>query len=61
LSHGRAIELLQEKSGRAYDPELVQLFVRLVERVHAQPEQVLTPRFPALVRAGWLAEARAAI
>lgn len=61
VSHERAVALILERGGRMYDPEIVQGFIPIVERLHAQERTVLTPRFPALVRAGWLTQARAAV
>jgi putative nucleotidyltransferase with HDIG domain len=61
IAHGPAIDMLRARAGQAYDPELVDLFVPLIDRLRATERKVLTPRFPALVRAGWLTEARAAV
>jgi putative nucleotidyltransferase with HDIG domain len=61
LSHERAIDVLQDGAGRTHDPAMVQAFLPLVERLNVEVHKVLTPRFPALVRAGWLAKARAAV
>jgi putative nucleotidyltransferase with HDIG domain len=61
FSHERAIAMLQERGGRAFDPEIVQLFLPLVARLNAEAQKTLLPRFPALVRAGWLTEGRAAV
>jgi putative two-component system response regulator len=61
LTHQRTIELILERRGRMYDPEIVEAFVPLVERLHSQERKVHTPRFPTLVRDGWLIKTRAAI
>jgi len=60
LSHAHAVDMLQARAGVMYDPGIVEVFLPLVERLNAQAHKVLTPRFPGLVRAGWLTEARAA-
>lgn len=60
FTHDRAIAMLQDRAGRGYQPEIVQLFVTLVERLKAQPNKIVAPRFPDLVRAGWLIDARTA-
>lgn len=48
------------RAGQAYDPELVDLFLPLIDGLRAAERQVLAPRFPPLVRGGWLTDARAA-
>jgi putative nucleotidyltransferase with HDIG domain len=60
IAHGAAVDMLRARAGQAYDSELVDVFLPLIDRLRAAERQVLTPRFPALVRAGWLTDARAA-
>jgi HD-GYP domain-containing protein (c-di-GMP phosphodiesterase class II) len=59
--HDRALAMLQDRAGRGYQPEIVQLFVTLVARLKAQPNGIVAPRFPDLVRTGWLTDARPAV
>jgi putative nucleotidyltransferase with HDIG domain len=61
LSHERAIHVLQEGAGRTHDPAMVEAFLPLVQRLQGGKHKGLAPRFPALVRTGWLAKARAAV
>ena len=61
LSHERAVDVLRDGAGRTHDPGMVQAFLPLVERLSVGKHKVLTPRFPALLRAGWLGNARAAV
>jgi putative nucleotidyltransferase with HDIG domain len=60
VSHGRAIKMLRERAGNAFDPAIVDAFAPLVDRLLACRESYVSPRFPTLLRAGWLPEVRAA-
>jgi putative nucleotidyltransferase with HDIG domain len=61
FSHERAMQVLQDGAGCTHDPALVEAFLPLVQRLRGGTHRVLTPRFAALVRTGWLARARAAV
>jgi putative nucleotidyltransferase with HDIG domain len=61
LSHDRAIDLLRSGAGEVHDPDIVEAFVPLVNRLITHTQKRLAPRFPALVRTGSPTEARAAV
>ena len=59
LSHGSAIAMIHERSGSMYDPDLVDAFLRIVQRLRSASERERIGRPQARTHARWQLEARA--
>ena len=59
LSHGSAIAMIHERSGSIYDPDMVDAFLRIVQRLRSVSERERIGRPQARTHARWQLEARA--
>ena len=59
LSHGSAIAMIHERRGTMYDPDLVEAFLRIVQRLRSGSERERACRQQARAHAFWQFEARA--
>jgi len=58
LSHGCAVAMIHERRGTMYDPDIADAFLRIVQRLHAEPATEGARRPQTRTTALWL-EARA--
>ena len=58
LSHGCAVAMIHERRGTMYDPDIADAFLRIVQRLHAEPATEGARRPQTRTAALWL-EARA--
>ena len=59
LSHGSAIAMIHERSGSMYDPDIVDAFLRIVQRLRSGSERERIGRLQARTHARWQLQARA--
>jgi putative nucleotidyltransferase with HDIG domain len=59
VSHGSAIAMIHERRGTMYDPDLVDAFLRIVQRLRSGSERERASRRQARTHAVWQFQARA--